>query len=149
VIIAIEGGADSRTFEGETIMVNLHGASIATAIGLSRGMRISIRVYLTDKRASARVVYIDPENPLHCGIELAEPRNIWGVPLPPDDWEEKGTVWDQALGGRGPKWFLQQVCSKKRSVFRELLETPLKNLSSLTRTKIGPHGSNLKPFETG
>jgi hypothetical protein len=92
VIIAIEGGAESRTFEGETIMVNLHGASIATAIGLSRGMRISIRVYLTDKRASARVVYIDPENPLHCGIELAEPRNIWGVPLPPDDWEEKGTV---------------------------------------------------------
>jgi hypothetical protein len=31
----------------------------------------------------------------------------------------------------------------------ELLETPLKNLSSLTRTKIGPHGSNLKPLETG
>ena len=43
----------------------------------------------------------------------------------------------------------QQVCSKKRSVFRELLETPLKHLSSLTRTKIGPHGSNLKLLETG
>jgi hypothetical protein len=91
VIIAIEGGAESRTFEGETIVVNLHGALIATVIGLSRGMRITIRVYLTDKRAAARVVYIDPENPLHCGIELAEPRNIWGVPLPPDDWEETGT----------------------------------------------------------
>jgi hypothetical protein len=51
-------------------------------------MKISIRVYLTDKRASARVVYIDPKNPLLCGIELNEPRNIWGVPLPPDDWEE-------------------------------------------------------------
>ena len=49
-----------------------------TAIELSRGMRISIRVYLTDKRAAARVVYIDPENPLHGGIELTEPRNIWG-----------------------------------------------------------------------
>ena len=24
-----------------------------------------------------------------------------------------------------------------------------KNLSSLNRTKIGPHGSNLKPLETG
>jgi hypothetical protein len=43
---------------------------------------------LTDKRAAARVVYTDPKNPLHCGIELAEPRNIWGVPLPPDDWDE-------------------------------------------------------------
>jgi PilZ domain len=91
VIIAVEDGGESRTCEGETIVVTLHGALIATAIGLSKGMRISIRVYLTDKRAAARVVYIDPENALHCGIELAEPRNIWGVPLPPDDWEETGT----------------------------------------------------------
>ncbi len=28
------------------------------------------------------------KNPLHCGIELDEPRSIWGVPLPPDNWEE-------------------------------------------------------------
>jgi hypothetical protein len=34
----------------------------------------------------ARVVYIDPSNLRLCGIELNEPRNIWGVPLPPDDW---------------------------------------------------------------
>jgi len=92
VIIAVEDGAESRTCEGETIVVNLHGALIATAIGLGRGMRISIRVYLTDKRAAAQVVYIDPGNALHCGIELAVPRNIWGVPLPPDDWEETGTL---------------------------------------------------------
>jgi hypothetical protein len=87
VLITIEGAAESRTCDGETI-VNLHGALIATAIGLSSGMRISIRVYLTDKRAMAGVVYVDPRNPLHCGIELNEPRNIWGVPLPPDDWEQ-------------------------------------------------------------
>jgi hypothetical protein len=87
VVIAIEG-AEGRTCDGETIVISLHGALIATAIGLSTGMRISIHVYVTDKRAAARVVYIDPKNPLQCGIELAEPRNIWGVPLPPDDWEE-------------------------------------------------------------
>jgi hypothetical protein len=92
VVIAIEGGAESRTCEGETIVVNLHGALIATAIGLSTGMKISIHVYLTDKRAAARVVYTDPKNPLHCGIDLAEPRNIWGVPLPPDDWEETAAL---------------------------------------------------------
>lgn len=72
----------------ETIVVNLHGALIATGIALSIGMRIS-HVYMTDKRAAARLVYIDPKNPLHCGIELDEPRNIWGVSLPPDDWERK------------------------------------------------------------
>jgi hypothetical protein len=88
VVITIEGGAETRTCEGETIVVNLQGALVATAIGLSTGMKILIHVYVTDKRAAARVVYIDPENRLHCGIELDEPRNIWGVPLPPNDWDE-------------------------------------------------------------
>ena len=83
---------ESRTCDGETIVVNLHGALIATALGLSIGMRISIHVYLTDKRALAQVVYVAPRNPLHRGIELAEPRNIWGVPLPPDDWAETAAL---------------------------------------------------------
>ncbi len=55
-------------------------------------MRISVYVYLTDKRAGAWVVYIDSKNPLHCGIELDKPRNIWGVPLPPDNWEQTSSV---------------------------------------------------------
>ena len=92
VITVVEGGAEYRTCEGETIVVNLHGALIATPIGLNRGMRISIHVYLTNKRAAAEVVYIDPENPLHCGVALDEPRNIWGVPLPPDDWDETAVL---------------------------------------------------------
>jgi hypothetical protein len=89
VVITVEGGAESLTCEGETIVVNLHGSLIATAIELSVGMRISIHVYITDKRAGARVVYIDPQNPLRCGIALDEPRNIWGVSLPADDWYER------------------------------------------------------------
>jgi hypothetical protein len=92
VVITVEGGAGSRTCDGETIVVNLHGALIATAIGLGSGMRISIHAYLTDKHAAARVVYIDPKNPLHCGIELDEPRNIWGISLPPDDWDETAAL---------------------------------------------------------
>jgi hypothetical protein len=91
-VIEVLGVAESLTCEGETIVVNLHGALIATAIGLSIGMKISIHVYLTDKRAAARVVYVDPRDPLHCGIELDQPRNIWGVPLPPDDWEETAAL---------------------------------------------------------
>jgi hypothetical protein len=88
VVITIGGGTETRTCDGETIVVNLQGALIATGIGLSTGMRISIHVYVTDKRAAARVVYVNPENPLHCGIALDEPRNIWGVPLPPNDCGE-------------------------------------------------------------
>lgn len=88
VVIAIEEGPGSLSCEGVTIIVNLHGALVAAAIRLSAGTKISIYVHLTDKRSAARVVYVDAENPLHCGIELEKPRNIWGVPLPPEDWEE-------------------------------------------------------------
>ncbi len=89
VVIVIEGGVATQTCEGKTIVVNRHGALVATAKGLRIGMRISIYAHVTDKRAMARVVYIDPKNPHQCGIELDEPQNIWGVPLPSDDWEEK------------------------------------------------------------
>lgn len=88
--IAVEG--DAPTCEGETIVVNLHGALLSTAVGLRVGIRISIHVYLTDKRAKARVVYVDPAKPLHCGVALDHPQNIWGVPLPPADWDETAEV---------------------------------------------------------
>jgi hypothetical protein len=92
VAVTVESGAESLTCEGETVVVNLHGALLSTTIGLNVGMSISIHVYLTDKRAKARVVYAEPENPLRCGVELDQPRNIWGVPLPPDDWEETAAL---------------------------------------------------------
>jgi hypothetical protein len=88
VVIEAQGITEPLTCEGETIVVNLHGAFISTAIPLSKGMRIKIEVNLTGKRANAEVVYVDSERPLHCGIALAKPANIWGVSLPPDDWYE-------------------------------------------------------------
>ena len=39
VVITVEGGAESLTCEGETIVVNLQGKLIATAIALNDGMR--------------------------------------------------------------------------------------------------------------
>lgn len=86
--IKVEGGSQHLACEGETIVVNLHGALISTGTALRVGMKISVHVFLTDKRSGARVVYVSPENPLHCGIELDRPQNIWGVFLPPDDWDE-------------------------------------------------------------
>lgn len=92
VAIGVEGGAGSLTCEGETVVVNLHGALLSTTIGLNLGMRISLHVYLTDNRAKGRVVYVDPENPMRCGVELDQPGNIWGVALPPTDWDETAEV---------------------------------------------------------
>jgi len=78
--------AEPLTCEGETIVVNLHGASILTTAPLHVGMRIELRVILTDKHALADVVYVDPYQPKHCGIGFVKPYNIWRVSIPPDDW---------------------------------------------------------------
>ncbi len=64
------------TCEGETFVVNLHCALILTAVALRVGMKIWIHVLLTDKRAIVDVVYVDPEQPRHCGINLEKPENI-------------------------------------------------------------------------
>jgi hypothetical protein len=88
VVIKALGIEERLTCEGETIVVNRHGALISTAARLSDGMKIEIQVFLTGKSAPAKVVYVDPEQPLRCGIALEKPENIWGVAPPPDDWYE-------------------------------------------------------------
>jgi len=88
VAIEAHGLSEPVTCEGETIIVNLHGALILTAVALRVGMKISIHVHLTEKRAAAEVVYVDPDQPRHCGIKLEKPENVWGLSSPPDDWHE-------------------------------------------------------------
>jgi hypothetical protein len=87
VQIRVKDGGRDLTCHGETIVVSLHGALLATETQLETGTRIMIRVYLTDKSAKARVVYVDSRDSLRCGIELDEPRNIWGISLAPEDWD--------------------------------------------------------------
>ena len=87
--IEAQAVAEPLTCEGETITVNLHGALISTSVALRVGMNIEIHVILTDKRAAAKIVYVDPDRPRCCGISLEEPQNIWGIPLPLEDWRER------------------------------------------------------------
>jgi hypothetical protein len=61
--IEVLRGTESIRCEGQTIIVNLHGALILTSQPLSAGSNISIHVPLTDKRANARVVYVDLRTP--------------------------------------------------------------------------------------
>jgi hypothetical protein len=88
VAIETQGVAEHLNCEGETEVVNLHGAFISTAIALRVGMTVDIRVGLTGKCARATVVYIDRERPRFCGVALDHSQNIWGVLLPPEDWSE-------------------------------------------------------------
>jgi hypothetical protein len=89
VQIAAQAVTEPLVCQGETVVVNLHGGLISTDVPLHVGMKIEIHVILTDKRARAEVVYIDPDHPRLCGVGLEKPSNIWGVSLPPDDWMEE------------------------------------------------------------
>jgi len=72
------GVSEPLTCEGETFVVNLHGALILTAVALRVGMKIGVHVLLTGKRAIADVVYVDPEQPRHCGIIWKNLRTFGG-----------------------------------------------------------------------
>lgn len=86
ISIAARGVGEPLVCDGETIVVNRHGARISCTVPLHMGLEIEITVIITGKRANAKVVYVDPERPSVCGIALELPGNIWGVSLPPDDW---------------------------------------------------------------
>ena len=88
IVISVQGLSEPLTCDGETISVNRHGALISSSVPLRIETKITIQVVVTDKSAHAKVVYVDPERPRLCGIALAEPENIWGVSVPPDDWYE-------------------------------------------------------------
>ena len=91
--IEIEGSGTLR--QGETVIVNLQGALIKTS-DLKLGDKITVHVSLTGKSAAAKVVFADAKHPQHFGIELECPENIWGIVLPPDDWEAGQTGVDLA-----------------------------------------------------
>ena len=89
VVITAQGLNEPRTCDGETIVVNRHGARILCTVPLHLGLKIEIHVVITDKRSNAQVVYVDPDQPFVCGIALDKPENIWGLSFPPDDWYEE------------------------------------------------------------
>ncbi|MBZ5689988.1 MAG: hypothetical protein LAP86_33780 [Acidobacteriia bacterium] len=88
IVISVEGVNEPLMCDGETIVVNRHGALISASVPLRIELKIKIQVVLTGMRADARVVHVDPERPQVCGIALEKPENIWDLPRPPDDWRE-------------------------------------------------------------
>ena len=87
--VRLEVQTTGVSYEGETIVVNLHGALVKISGRLELGTAIAIRVQLTGKSANARVVFTTRQRPLEFGIALDKPQNIWGISLPPADWREQ------------------------------------------------------------
>jgi hypothetical protein len=86
VSIEIDGKSGNLPFKGVTVVVNMHGALIRTVKPLEVGSTIYLRL-LNGEECSAKVVHQLPTNALTYGVELTEPRNVWGVVLAPEDWE--------------------------------------------------------------
>ena len=88
VVISAQAVSEPLTCDGETIVVNRHGALISSTVPLRMGLKIEVHVIMTDKRANAEVVYLDAEQPFVCGVALEKLENIRGLSFPPDDWYE-------------------------------------------------------------
>lgn len=86
--IYVEVHGTGMSCDGETIVVNMHGALVRTSSPLEVGARITIHVHLTGKSARGRIVLALPDRPLEFGIGFDDPQNIWGISLPPADWRD-------------------------------------------------------------
>jgi hypothetical protein len=93
VPIVISGkDADQNDFKEETrtLVVNEHGAKIVTVHQLAMGAEILIENPALSTSAKATVAWVGPEyrpGELHqVGLQLYEPRNVWGIEFRPDDW---------------------------------------------------------------
>ena len=87
--VSIDVHGRGSACEGETVIVNMHGALIKTIEPLTIGEDVTVHVFLTGKAAAATVVFEDPEQELHFGIELHQPENIWGISLSGEDGETR------------------------------------------------------------
>jgi hypothetical protein len=88
--IEIDGKSGALPFKAVTIIVNLHGALVQSVRPLDEGSTIYLRLS-NGEEAAARVIRSVPSLPMTYGIELLEPRNIWGILVPPEDWQQAAT----------------------------------------------------------
>ncbi len=76
-----------------TICVNKHGGRIATFHQLADDDQIVIENPLLGRSAKARVKRVCEkrfaEDPFEVCVELLEAQNVWGVKLPPEDWQKE------------------------------------------------------------
>jgi hypothetical protein len=72
-----------------TLIVNQHGAKLATTHQLLLGAEVLIENTTLGSVAKANVVWVSPKYSPHgrneVGVQLVEAQNIWGIEFPPND----------------------------------------------------------------
>jgi len=87
-------GRDNRghkfTKQGETIVINAHGALLYLDIEIDMGAPVTLRSPATEEDQESRVVYIGgaSDRGLRLGLEFVSPApHFWGIEFPPTDWK--------------------------------------------------------------
>jgi HPt (histidine-containing phosphotransfer) domain-containing protein len=86
--------ASGRAFKefSRTTVLNKHGAMLSTFHDLPLGTEVEVENRALGRKAKAHVVWLGekrgPKDPVEIGVQLVTPENIWGVELPPDDWQD-------------------------------------------------------------
>jgi hypothetical protein len=90
VISGVDGSGNDFSEGVRTLVVNKHGAKIATLHHLPLGTEVLIENPALHVEAKAKVVWRDDKpssDDLQCvALQLLEAQNIWGIAFPPDDW---------------------------------------------------------------
>ena len=78
--------------KARTVVINKQGAKISTYHNLALGADLTVENQLLGRSAHATVVWLGekraPRGPMEIGIQLSEAQNLWGIELPPEDWQE-------------------------------------------------------------
>ena len=105
--ITISGkDASGRSFKENcrTIIINKHGAKILTVHQLALGSEVVLENRALGRTAKTTVVWLGDRQSSkvagEVGVQLVEAENIWGIDLPPDDWQEGPPIGEggQRLG---------------------------------------------------
>jgi hypothetical protein len=99
VPITVRGTDTSgQTFKENTwtINVNKHGGRLATFHQLAANDLIVIENPLLGRVAKGRIIRVCekhfPEDPYEMCVELLEAQNVWGVKLPPENWQKERQI---------------------------------------------------------
>ena len=133
-----------------TITVNKQGGRIATFHQLSEGEEIVVENPLLGRNAKARVVRVCEKrfaaDPFEVCVELLEAQNVWGVKLPPEDWQQEPESAAGAPEGASPQ-AASQVPGSAAATTEKGGEAEAAHLAPAgARAEMGEPGAGLSQF---
>jgi hypothetical protein len=145
--IAISGkDSNGQSFKENTrtIVINKHGAKIASFHQLTLGTGISVENRALGVTAKTNVVWLgdrkSPKEASEIGVQLLEAENIWGIEFPPEDWQEGAPI---GLGGQRLEASAPSAPASARHV-----EAAAPGKTETTEAEPAPGSATSKPVTT-